>query len=135
MLGELLGEVSGKITGTRVLPSEGPTPTLEASLQGSGKLLGMDINIFSTYYQTVRPGGVLYGEGQVVIITADGDIATWTGFGVGRSTGRVPAATYGVCGSIQTASEKLARLNTVANVSEYRVDENGNYSWKLWEWA
>ncbi len=134
MLGEQLGEASGKITATRVLPSDGPTPNLEISFQGSGKLLGVDINDFGTYTQTVRLGGAYYGEGQVVLITTDGGVANWTGFGVGRPTGHVPAGTFGVCGSIQTASEKLARLNTVATVVEFRVDENGNYSWKLWEW-
>ncbi len=99
---------------------------------------------------------MLYGEGQAVILSADGGMAAWTGFGVGRLTGRVPAATYGVCGSFHTASEQLARLTivatvveyqmdahcvlllrlrrwTVATVVEYQMDENGNYCWKLWE--
>lgn len=134
MLGEQLGEASGKITVTRALPSEGPTPKLEISFQGSGNLLGVAMNDFGTYWQTVRPGGVLYGEGQVALITTDGEVANWTGFGVGRPTGRVPAGMFSVCGSFQTASERLARLNTVANVVEYQVDENGNYAWKMWEW-
>jgi hypothetical protein len=135
MLGEQLGEASGKVTGTRLLRSEGPIPKQEVSFQGSGKMLTVDMNDFGTYFQVVsRPGGVLYGEGQVVIVTPDGDMALWTGFGVGRSTGRFPAGTFGVCGSFQTESQKLAHLNTVATVVEYQVDENGNYTWKLWEW-
>jgi hypothetical protein len=134
MLGEQLGEASGKIIVTKILPSDGPTPKLEISFQGSGKLLGMDMNDFCTYWQTVRPGGVLYGEGQNIMITTDGNTAIWTGFGVGRPTGRFPAGTFSVCGSFQTASEKLAHLNTVANVVEYQVDENGNYAWKMWAW-
>lgn len=134
MLGEQLGEASGKVTAIRVLPSNGPVPNFEISFQGSGKLLGVDINDFGTYAQTVRLGGAYYGEGQVALITTDGEVANWTGFGVGRPTGHVPAGTFGVCGSIQTASEKLARLNTVATVTEFRVDESWNYSWKFWEW-
>jgi hypothetical protein len=134
MLGEQLSEGSGKITAIRVLVSDGPTPKLEISLQGSGKLLGMDMNVFGTYRQTLRSGGVLYGEGQSVAIITGGDMATWTGFGIGRPTGPVPAATFSVCGSFQTASKKLARLNTVATVIEQQVDENGNVAWKMWEW-
>jgi hypothetical protein len=134
MLGKQLGEGSSKTTATRVLPSDGPTPKLEISNQGRGKLLGMDTNVFGTYTQTLRSGGVLYGEGQTVAITSDGDIATWTGFGIGRPTGPVPAATFSICGSFQTASEKLAHLNTVATVIEFQVDENGNGTWKMWEW-
>jgi hypothetical protein len=134
MLGEQLGESSGKVTVTRVLPSDGPTPKLEVSYQGSGKLLGIDMNDCCTYWSTVRAGGVLYGEGQIAMITTDGNIATLTCFGVGRSTGRFPAGTFSYCGSFQTASEKLARLNTVAIVGEFQEDENGNYAWKMWEW-
>ena len=42
---------------------------------------------------------------------------------------------WGVAGSAQTASEKLGRLNAVATVVEYEVEEDGSYSWKLWEWT
>jgi len=35
---------------------------------------------------------------------------------------------------VQTASPKLARLNSVALVYEYEVDENGNAHVKGWEW-
>jgi hypothetical protein len=57
---------------------------------------------------------------------------------VGRPTGGFPAGHFAVCGSAQTASEKLARLkarlNSVAIVAEYDVDEDGSYRWTLWEW-
>lgn len=44
MLGELIGEDKGKITGAGVLPSEGAGPHMEVSFQADGKLLGQDIN-------------------------------------------------------------------------------------------
>ena len=134
MLGELLGESTGKITGTRVLPSEGQQIKVEVSFQGSGTLLGEAITDIGTYWQTIRPEGVLYGEGHVLMMTRDGAIADWTGFGVGRPTGPAPAAHYGVCGSFQPASGKLARLASVANAIEYDVEQDGSYHWKLWEW-
>jgi hypothetical protein len=134
MLGELLGEGSGKITAVRVLPTEGQQVKLEVSIQGSGKLLGVDTTDTSTYWQTVRPGGVLYGEGHWVAMTRDGDIADWIGFGVGKPTGPASAAHYGVCGSFQTASGKLAHLTSVATVMEYDTAEDGSYRYTLWEW-
>ncbi|MFQ5875360.1 MAG: hypothetical protein ACE5JL_16390 [Dehalococcoidia bacterium] len=134
MLGELLGEASGKTTGVRVLPTEGQQVKVEVSFQGSGKLLGVDMTDTGTYWQTIRPGGVLYGEGHVLMMTKEGEIADFTGFGVGRPTGPSPAAHYGVCGSFQTTSEKLAHLNTIATVFEYDVAEDGSYHWKMWEW-
>jgi hypothetical protein len=80
-LGDQIGEASGTITGTRVItPSAGQT-RIEVSFQGSGTMLGQDITDIGTYWQTLRPGGVLYGEGDVLYITGDGESAHWRGFG------------------------------------------------------
>ena len=93
-IGERLGESSGKITSTRVLTSEGPVK-VEVSFQGRGNMLGEEITDFGTYWQSVRPGGVLYGEGDVLWLTNDGESALWSGFGVGKPTGAPPAAHAG----------------------------------------
>jgi hypothetical protein len=134
MLGELLGESAGTITGTRVLPSEGQQVKVEVSGQGSGQLLGEAMTDMFTYWQTVRPGGVFYGEGHVLLMTPSGEIAAWSGFGVGQPTGPSPAAHYAVCGSFQPTSGKLARLASVATATEYDVEQDGSYRWKMWEW-
>ena len=78
---------------------------------------------------------MLYGAGQVVMLTDDGEMAPWIGGGVGRPTGPGYAASYGVTGSFQTASAKLARLNGVATAIEYDVEEDGSYRWTAWEWT
>jgi hypothetical protein len=135
MLGEKLGESAGNITGTRVLSAAGPETKLEVSFQGRGTLLGVGITDLGTYWQVIRPGGVLYGEGQVVMMTDDGELAPWVGGGVGRPTGPGYSASYGVYGAFQTASEKLARLNRVATAIEYEVAEDGSYHWIAWEWT
>ena len=57
MLGELLDEARGKITGQRVLPSEGAGPKVETSLQSSGKILGVEYNEMATYVAVARPDG------------------------------------------------------------------------------
>ena len=44
MLGEKIGETSGKITMQRVLPNLGGGPKMETSFQASGSLLGTDSN-------------------------------------------------------------------------------------------
>ncbi len=133
-LGDQIGECSGRITGTRVLAPEGQQVKVEVSLEGRGRLLGEDITDFGTYWQTVRPGGVLYGEGNNLWLTDNGENVVWRGFGVGHPTGPPPAGHLAVCGSAQTESQSLARLNSVANVVEYDVDAEGNYRWTLWEW-
>jgi hypothetical protein len=134
MLGEMLGESSGRLSSVRVLPTEGQEIRVEVSFQGRGSLLGETITDMGTYWQTIRLGGVLYGEGHVLMMTQGGDIADWTGFGVGTPTGPAPAASYGVCGSFRTAPQKLARLRRVATATEYDVQADGSYHWRLWEW-
>jgi hypothetical protein len=134
MLGEKLGESRGKMTGTRVLPSEGHCVKVEVSFQGKGQILGREISDMGTYWQTVRGDGVFYGEGTVLLMTKEGDSAHWTGFGIGRPAGPAPAGRYAVCGSFQRASERLHRLTTTATVTEYEVDEQGSYHWTMWEW-
>ena len=135
MLGELTGEGSGKVTGTKVLSADPGATKVEVSIQGTSKLLGVETTHIATYWQTFRAGGVLYGEGELVFMTEkDGPIATWKGFGVGRPTGPGFSARFATCGSFQVTSEELLSLSRVASVSEYTVEENGDYTFKLWEW-
>jgi len=43
MLGEKIGEISGKITVQRVLPNLGGDPKIESSFQAAGSVLGTNI--------------------------------------------------------------------------------------------
>ena len=45
MLGELVGEERGKLTGLRVLPHEGSGPKVEVTFQASGKMLETDAEV------------------------------------------------------------------------------------------
>ncbi len=134
MLGELLAEERGKTTGFRVLPSDGHGPKVEVSFQASGKLLGVEANDMGTYWSIVRPDGTLFGDGQGIVMTAEGDMASWSGQGVGKFTGRGRAVSWRGTVYYQTTSERLARLNGIAGIFEYEVDEEGNTHSKLWEW-
>ncbi len=62
MLGEKLGELQGKVTGQRVLSSEGSGPKMETSFEIRGAILGVEAAMLGTYWSTVRPDGSLYGE-------------------------------------------------------------------------
>ncbi|MFZ3168797.1 MAG: hypothetical protein WA130_14375 [Candidatus Methanoperedens sp.] len=134
MLGEIIGETRGKVTGNRVLPSEGHAPKVETSFQGSGKIFGVEVTDMGTYRSAARAVGGLFGEGQGVTMTKDGEVAAWTGQGVGRFTGSGSAVSFRGAVYYQTTSAKLARLNNIAVVFEYETDENGNTHGKFWEW-
>lgn len=131
MQGELLGETTGKRIVRRVLSTE--PPKVEVSFEDSGKMLGIDTTGFGTYSSVVRPDGTLYGEGEGVTITQSGEMITWKGSGLGKFKEHGAVSYRGIL-YYRTASEKLARLNTVAGVFEYEVDAQGNTRSKVWEW-
>ena len=62
MLGEQLGEETGQVIGTRVLPDEGAGPEVEVSFQASGTALGVHGNNVGTYVSVARPDGTLFGR-------------------------------------------------------------------------
>jgi hypothetical protein len=136
-LGELIIEDRGKITGQRVLDVEGPK--IESSFAMEGKYKGAEGTNIGTYSSVLRQGeggAVMYGEGQGIVTTRDGqEMATWTGQGIGRfsSPGKISFR-----GSLffRTNSKdgKLSFLNNLVGVFEYEVDEMGNCSSKVWEW-
>jgi hypothetical protein len=132
MLGEQILELTGKRTGRRVLPTDVGFK-VEVSFEDSGKLLGQQVNNMGTYWSGLRADGSLYGEGQGVVITQDGEVATWKGGGVGKlqSGG---AVSYRGAVYYSTASAKLARLNSVALVFEFEVAADGTIRTKGWEW-
>src|SRR5437667_12054186 len=90
MLGDKIGDGSGKITSQRVLANPGGGPKMESSFQANGSLLGVKFRETGTYWTVVRPDGTLFGEGQGVVTTADGKLATWTGHGEQRRDRELP---------------------------------------------
>ncbi len=134
MLGEQIGEETGQITGMRVLPDEGAGPKVEVSYQASGTLLGTHVNDMGTYVSVTRPDGTLFGDGQGVAMTDDGEMASWRGQGVGRFTGPGGAVAYRGAIFYQTTSQRLARLNGIAAVFEYESDGSGKTTIKTYEW-
>lgn len=134
MIGEPIGESSGKITGQRVIACDGGGVKVETSFQAMGKILGVEYQEVGTYWARMQSPGILYGEGQGVVMTKDGESGTWKGSGIGKPTGKGMGVTYRGVLYFQTTSSKLARLNSTCAVFEYDVDENGNAKSKMWEW-
>jgi|SRR5207248_11683080 len=77
MLGEKIGEISGKIIMQRVLPNLGGDPKIETSFQATGSVLDTNVSDTGTYWTVLRTDGTQYGEDQGVMIIRDGEMATW----------------------------------------------------------
>ena len=133
MLGEPIAEEKGKITSTRVLSVTDEGAEVEVSFAASGQLMGMEMTHWGTYQTTTGHGDVLFGQGQGVFMTKDGDRITWTGEGSGRFTGRGGTSWRGAI-FLHTPSQKLARLNGLCAVFEHEIDAEGNVHNKLFEW-
>ncbi|MPZ07951.1 MAG: hypothetical protein GEU26_16305 [Nitrososphaeraceae archaeon] len=73
MLGELLFESRGRVTGQRVLSVENGIPKFEISIAGTGIFTGsLEVTTTWTYWAIQRPDDTSYSEGQGVIMTKDG---------------------------------------------------------------
>jgi len=131
MLGEQIGETKGKRLVRRVVSID--PPTAEVSFEDSGQMLGVPTTGFGTYTSVIRPDGSLYGEGQGLNMTQDGEAVTWTGTCLGKF-GSGGTVSYRGMLFFQTTSQKLARLNNACVAFEYEVDSSGNTISKMWEW-
>jgi hypothetical protein len=131
MLGDKIGEVKGKRLVRRVISVD--PPTAEVTFEDSGELFGIATAGIGSYTSVVRADGSLFGNGQGLITTADGEAVTWSGTGLGHFG---PGGTVSYRGMLffRTASKKLARLNNACGAFEYEVDAKGGTVSKMWEW-
>lgn len=132
MLGDQVGDEQGQVTGMRVLASE-TGPKVEVSVQASGTLAGVDVTDVITFWSVARPDGTMLGEGHGVIMSASGDVASYSGQGIGRFTGGGGTSFRGAI-YYQSTSEPFSRLNGIAVVYEYESDSAGKVSFRSWEW-
>ena len=131
MLGELISETKGKRLVRRVISID--PPTAEVSFEDKGQIIGIPTTGMGTYTSVVRPDGSILGHGQGMSLTDDGEAITWTGTGLGKF-GPGGSVSYRGMLFLQTASQKLARINNLCAAFEYDVDPDGNTISKMWEW-
>ena len=131
MLGEQIGETKGKRLVRRVISID--PPTAEVSFEDAGQIFGVPTTGMGTYTSVVRPDGSIFGHGQGITMTQDGEGITWTGTGIGKF-GPGGSVSYRGMLFFQTPSQKLARINNACGAFEYEVDASGNTVSKMWEW-
>jgi|SRR5215207_1773038 len=134
VLGELIEDESGKITGRRVLDVEGPK--IESSFTMAGKYKEIEATDIGTYCAVMREGA-MYADVQGVITAKDGQgMATYTAQAIGRFTSPGKVRFHGSVfyRTTSTSGGKISFLNNVVGVCEYEGDEQGNCSVKVWEW-
>jgi hypothetical protein len=130
----------GRIIGQRVLAVT-PQPQLEFSFMANATINnGSDIVINAlntgTSVSTLNADGTFRGEGQGILRTERGDVATWTNRVVGNLTPEGTIITRGVgFWSTPSTTGELAFMNNMITVFEVQIDRDGNLSAREWEWG
>lgn len=117
-------ELTGRITATRVLPTEDGRANIEYSYSGGGTFDGQEVTDLITYRSAVQEDGLLLGSAHSVVTTKDGqNIATCLGSGVGRlDAGGVKwKATL----RIRSTSPAFKHLNGTIATATFDVDADG----------
>ncbi len=137
-LGDPFFVEQGKIIGQRVL-SVTPQPQLEFSFMANATINNGDdvINAINTgtSVSTLNADGTFRGEGQGILRTEGGEVATWTNQVVGNFTSEGTIITRGVgFWSTPPTTGELAFMNDMITVFEVQIDMEGNLSAREWEW-
>ena len=132
MLGELIGETTGKMSGQRVIDLEGPT--VETNVSSMGTLNGVQVTETLTFVSGPTSEGVIHGIGKGIINTKDGQIATFTGEGIGRFDSTGVLKWRGALFFHTNSEGNLQFLDNMVGVFESDVDALGNFTDKIWEW-
>jgi hypothetical protein len=132
VLGELIYEGKGRITGPRILSAE--ENKIEHTLLEIGRFKDIDVNITSTFWTIPVGKNTVYGEAQAVITTKDsGETASYRAYGIGRSNESEGMSFRGTVFYKIPTTGKLSFLNNMVGVLEAEVDNN-NHSDMIWEW-
>jgi len=103
------------------------------TFEDSGKMFGVPVTGMGSYTSVVRADGSIFGHGQGMSTTNEGEAVTWTATGLGRF-GPGGSVSYRGMLFFRTTSKKLARLNNTCGAFEYEVDPKGSTVSKFWEW-
>ncbi len=133
-LGDLVLGDTGQVTGTRVISTDASGTNLEISLQLTGTIRGVPETTLWTYTTLTRPDGSIYGGGQGVMTTQDGDVIHLIGHGSGQAPPPGGTVRFLTMLHAHSASAKYADLNAIGLVGEYEVAPDGAATNKNWEW-
>jgi hypothetical protein len=135
MLGDQLGEVTGVVSGFRVLTTPGG-PRIETNFEGKGTFAGQAITEIVTYWATPRMDGTFYGGADGLIVTVDAQNAVYTGNGVGNMKGNNLAAQWRGALYYSSFSPAFAGFNLTAVLFEFDIEPDGkSMTIRTWGWS
>ena len=135
MLGEMLGELNGKIIGQRVVPGYhiGGPLKMESTMETKGKILGQEVTLLATFWRMERPQGGMFSKGHGVLMTKDGGKVILRGAAVSVPS-KSPGWSMRGTRYAQTTVPALKRLNESALLFEIEITPDLMVKDKWWEW-
>lgn len=135
MLGDQLGEVTGVVSGFRIIA--GPMgPRVETNFEGKGTFAGQDVTEIVTYWAQARMDGTFYGGADGLVVTPDTQSAVYTGNGVGRMKGDNLAAQWRGALYYTSFSPAFAGFNLTAVLFEFEIEPDGKaMTIRTWGWT
>ena len=125
-----------KVIGQRVVSTaNGITPQIEYTNIENGTIKGVgNVTNLQTWTDTSRSPRIIYGVGQGVITTADGqDMATWIGYGMGRSNINGTTTYHDIILFNTNSTGRLAFLKNLEGLHIAEADGNKRTT-KIYEW-
>jgi hypothetical protein len=138
-LGEPFFVEHGRIIGQRVLAVT-PQPQLESSFIANATITKGSHTVTNaintgTSVSTLNADGTFRGEGQGILRTQGGEVATWTNQVVGNLTPEGTIITRGVgFWSTPSTTVELAFMDGMITVFEVQIDREENLSAREWQW-
>ena len=134
MIGEMIGELTGKVVGHRIIRRHHSGELkMERTMESKGKILGTEVSFIATIKSWERPHGGIYAGGDGVMTSLKGDKVILHGSGIsvaGKGAGlNMRGARYA-----QTASQIFSRLNNAALIFEMEIMPDGTVHDRWWEW-
>lgn len=136
MLGERIGQEQGRVTSRRILPGDDYRYVkMEITVETQCTILGQEATNIGTYTVFERVADQIYGEGQGIIMTKEGEGAIWRGHGVGHASAD-GSITFAASVAFQAApGGKLAKLNAMLVLVEHTAGGDGSASSNLYAWT
>lgn len=133
MIGDMIGELTGKVTGQRIVRCHGSELKIEKTMESKGKILGTEVTFLATTKAKERAQGGMYAEGNGVMMTMSGEKVILHGSAIG-TMGKGGSMSMRGVRYAQTTAPALSRLNNVAILLEIEIMPDGTVRDKMWEW-
>lgn len=125
--------MDGKLIYQRVVNVTG-YPQIENSIIEHGILRGIgNVTDVQTWINTYRDANTIYGEGKGIMISADGQIAPWIGYGIGQIQNNGTVLFKDIVIFSNNATGNMKFLDNQIGLSISTLQEN-NQTTKIFKW-